>query len=257
MSEGTSYRPKTSKGVDEMGKKVKQEKGFVFYYSWEKVVQFLCDEDAGKLFKALFGVRETLEPDGLSDAAAVAYLMISDQVKRDAERYAEVCESRRKAVRKRWDNAKTDETVSSDTNVLKTIQFDTKETNKNANESKKENKTAMKMELMCTKADMAQSRGVQCPPTLQEVQKYAASVNGNTSPERFHAFFEANGWQTHGTPVVCWQAMYDYWNQRDSQPDISALPQKSMKHANPTYPESDNANAYRSFIYNLDASCFS
>ena len=85
-----------------MAKKTNREKGFVFYYSWEKIVMLFEDADAGKLFKALLHVRDNPSPETLPKAVQVAYLMIADQILRDADKYAETCERRRQAANQRW-----------------------------------------------------------------------------------------------------------------------------------------------------------
>ena len=58
----------------------------------------LTDEQAGKLFKALFAfAKDGIEPDFDDGVVAMIFSFMSDSIKRDTEKYEEVCENRRKA----------------------------------------------------------------------------------------------------------------------------------------------------------------
>lgn len=130
-----------------MAKKTNREKGFVFYYSWEKIVMLFEDADAGKLFKALLHVRDNPSPETLPKAVQVAYLMIADQILRDADKYAETCERRRQAANQRWhpeeENTDLDAT---DANALDAVQTSPTDAKENTNAKKKEKKIENAME---------------------------------------------------------------------------------------------------------------
>ena len=140
-----------------MAKKTNREKGFVFYYSWEKIVMLFEDADAGKLFKALLHVRDTPSPETLPKAVQVAYLMIADQILRDADKYAETCERRRQAANQRWhpEEENTDPAVgdteetnldATDANALDAVQTSPTDAKENTNAKKKEKKIENAME---------------------------------------------------------------------------------------------------------------
>ena len=140
-----------------MAKKTNREKGFVFYYSWEKIVMLFEDADAGKLFKALLHVRDNPSPETLPKAVQVAYLMIADQILRDADKYAETCERRRQAANQRWHPEKentdpavgdTEETNldATDANALDAVQTSPTDAKENTNAKKKEKKIENAME---------------------------------------------------------------------------------------------------------------
>ena len=140
-----------------MAKKTNREKGFVFYYSWEKIVMLFEAEDAGKLFKALLHVRDNPSQETLPKAVQVAYLMIADQILRDADKYAETCERRRQAANQRWhpEEENTDPAVgdteetnldATDANALDAVQTSPTDAKENTNAKKKEKKIENAME---------------------------------------------------------------------------------------------------------------
>jgi|GEM_PF-2479033 len=140
-----------------MAKKTNREKGFVFYYSWEKIVMLFEDADVGKLFKALLHVRDNPSPETLPKAVQVAYLMIADQILRDADKYAETCERRRQAANQRWhpEEENTDPAVgdteetnldATDANALDAVQTSPTDAKENTNAKKKEKKIENAME---------------------------------------------------------------------------------------------------------------
>lgn len=141
-----------------MAKKTNREKGFVFYYSWEKIVMLFEDADVGKLFKALLHVRDNPSPETLPKAVQVAYLMIADQILRDADKYAETCERRRQAANQRWhpEEENTDPAVgdteetnldATDANALDAVQTSPTDAKENTNAKKKEKKIENAMEI--------------------------------------------------------------------------------------------------------------
>lgn len=79
-----------------------KQKSFLIYYDNEIIVCRLSDDEAGKLFKALFPYgREHVKPDfENSPALAMAFDVLSMAIDRDSERYAQRCERNRENGRK-------------------------------------------------------------------------------------------------------------------------------------------------------------
>lgn len=68
------------------------------------------------------------------------------------------------------------------------------------------------------------------PPTVEEVKAYCAERHNTVNPERFMAFYEANGWvQGKGKPIKDWKAAVRTWE--DEKPYKDGEPKKS-KYAN-------------------------
>lgn len=56
------------------------------------------------------------------------------------------------------------------------------------------------------------------PPTVDEVRAYCQERNNGVDPERFHDFYEANGWkQGRGKPIKDWKAAVRTWERNDTQ----------------------------------------
>ena len=72
----------------------KEQKGFVVYGDYKSVIDELDDKQAGQLFKAMldYFVNETV-PD-FRDALKIAFIMIKQQMDRDANKYQKKCEKK-------------------------------------------------------------------------------------------------------------------------------------------------------------------
>ena len=73
---------------------------FVLYFDYRKHLDFLTDEECGKLFKALMDYGETRKEPELEGAARMAFSFIACQMDRDAEKYAETCRKRSESGKK-------------------------------------------------------------------------------------------------------------------------------------------------------------
>jgi uncharacterized phage protein (TIGR02220 family) len=77
-----------------------KQKSFVIYQNYESVFDMLSDFDAAALIRAIFKFARGAEVPELSQSANVAFLLISEQIKRDQEKYMKVCEKRKEAGKK-------------------------------------------------------------------------------------------------------------------------------------------------------------
>ena len=94
-----------------------EKKSFMIYLDNEKQVNMLTDEQAGKLFKALFEfAKDGTETDFNDGMIAMAFSFMADSIKRDTEKYESICQKRAENIKKRW-NKKQDEGNTNDTNV--------------------------------------------------------------------------------------------------------------------------------------------
>lgn len=96
-----------------------KKKSFLVYYDNQVIVRHLTDDEAGKLFKALFpyaadGVKPDFEDN---QALAMAFDVLRIAIDRDKEKYIKKCESNRKNIEKRWNKK-----ILSNTNVYIHIQ---------------------------------------------------------------------------------------------------------------------------------------
>lgn len=110
----------------------KEQKGFVVYGDYKSVIDELDNEQAGQLFKAMldYFVNETV-PD-FRDALKIAFIMIKQQMDRDANKYQKKCEKNRENINKRWNK--------NNTTVYDRIRTDTNYTNTNTKKDKNKDK---------------------------------------------------------------------------------------------------------------------
>lgn len=94
--------------------------------------EMLNDKEAGELIKALFRYVEDGTPlETKRKAVRVLFGLIRAQLDKDAEKYAKICEKRKKAIESRW--KKTEQTEQVNTNEYKCIQMDSNINNNNNN----------------------------------------------------------------------------------------------------------------------------
>ncbi|MGN0378788.1 MAG: DUF6291 domain-containing protein [Butyrivibrio sp.] len=75
------------------------KKSFVLYCDYAPHISLLTDEDAGKLFKAIFSYEETGEVKELSPIASMAFSFMRSQLDRDRDKWEEVRAKRAEAGR--------------------------------------------------------------------------------------------------------------------------------------------------------------
>ena len=83
------------------------KKSFIMYSNYRKFLSKLPDKDIADLIKAIFCFVEEEEVPELSPSAELCFIIISDQIKRDMEKYEKVCEQR--AIAGRLGGMKTQE----------------------------------------------------------------------------------------------------------------------------------------------------
>lgn len=77
---------------------------FVLYYDLDEVFSFLTNEEAGQLIKAVFAFETRGEVTEFSDRMMQSsYKRITDSLMRNREKYAKICEERRRAINTRWE----------------------------------------------------------------------------------------------------------------------------------------------------------
>ena len=74
-------------------------KSFIIYKEWEECVDELSDEDAGKLFKALFDFASRGEELKLKDCAKFTFMFMKSALERDGKKWEKVCKARSDAAK--------------------------------------------------------------------------------------------------------------------------------------------------------------
>lgn len=78
----------------------KTKQSFVLYNSYSEHISLLSDQEAGKLFKAIFRFAEDGTTPDFSGALMMCFSFISSQMQRDKEKYIDICEKRAEAGKK-------------------------------------------------------------------------------------------------------------------------------------------------------------
>lgn len=125
-----------------------EKKSFILYFDNAKQINMLTDEQAGKLFKALFKFAETGEETEFEDLALnIVFSFIADIIRRDTEKYDSVCNKNSKSAKKRWEkseNADAEKKVRKNARAEKKVRenanaYDNDNGNENDNVNDNEN----------------------------------------------------------------------------------------------------------------------
>lgn len=73
---------------------------FVLYDTDGDLLDFLTDEEAGKLFRAIFDYRRGVEPELTDKGPKTAFRIIRSHLEIDARKYEETCERNRQSGKK-------------------------------------------------------------------------------------------------------------------------------------------------------------
>ena len=115
----------------------KEKSAFLVYHDWETFFDSLdSNEEAGELIRALFAFAKRGEITEFSGALKMAFIFMSQQIEADSEKWKEVCEKRKEAINKRWNEKNTKDT--NEYNSIQKIQMNTSDTdndNDNVNEN--------------------------------------------------------------------------------------------------------------------------
>ena len=80
---------------------MEKKKSFILYTDNRNQINMLSDQQAGRLFKALFAFAESGDIPTFDDGmTAMAFSFISSQISRDSEKYDEVCKKRSESGKK-------------------------------------------------------------------------------------------------------------------------------------------------------------
>ena len=81
----------------------KERPGVMLYFDLRPCLKRLSNEEKGLLFEALMDYAQYGELPELDGMTGIAWDFIRPRIDRDAERYEEMVELKRRAARKRWD----------------------------------------------------------------------------------------------------------------------------------------------------------
>ena len=88
-----------------------EKKSFVLFNDLSIPVKSLSDEEAGKLFKAIFEYQNSGVKQELSASAEMAFIFVKQQLDRSQKKYEETCKKNSENAHKRWDKNKANNAV--------------------------------------------------------------------------------------------------------------------------------------------------
>ena len=98
----------------------KERPGIMFYFDLRPCLKRLSLEEKGLLFEAMLDYAQYGVIPGLEGMTGIAWDFVQPRIDRDAEKYDEIVELKRKAARKRWD--KQEEEAQTDTDECSSMQ---------------------------------------------------------------------------------------------------------------------------------------
>lgn len=192
---------------------------FVFYTEYKEAIEFMADEQAGKLLKVLIRYTEDLEYDIEDPVVKMVFLTIKPRLDRDRLKWEKECERRAAAGRlgglARASNAKQRQAELSKSKQNKANQADyDADADTDYDNNNNIGRKAQKFKK----------------PTVEQVKEYCEERMNGIDPRSFVDFYEARGWKlTKGVAMKDWKAAVRNWERNGYRP--------SRKGANNKPPE--------------------
>ncbi len=205
-----------------------EKKSFQMYRSNRAAMDSLSDEDRGKLLRAIFAYEDGEEVE-LSGMLQTIFLLMTERLDSDRERYAETCARNRANGMKGGRPSKSGESPETDGSAP-----ENGETEENPREpggisvkpKKPDTDTDMDMDTDTDmETDCVYKRGGAPPthtasskprfqkPSLDDVKAYCAERGCGVDAQRFVDFYESKGWMVGKSPMRDWRASVRLWEQ--------------------------------------------
>ncbi len=207
----------------------------IYFDQWEYVATILTPEQFKRLFMLLVGKAQGLDVDTPDDdqAVSMAYHLLLPQLDKDAARYDKICEKRRTAANRRWNNdlLQRDE-VQMHASAVASMQMMPTTT---STPTTKTTTTTNSLPL----PPQGNGETEEKIPEIFEVMEYAKSAGCERCNEalarRFIAAQAAKGWMgTDGKPIRNWRTWFDGWYARNVSVTARPAP-TSMQYDQRTY----------------------
>lgn len=100
-------------------------KSFLVYKDWEEYLETVTDEEAGRLFRALFAYAKRAEETRFEGALRMLFTMMRNTLDRDGKKWEDICEARSEGRRNSEKTKVTEVTKVNDTEKDKGTDTDT------------------------------------------------------------------------------------------------------------------------------------
>jgi hypothetical protein len=201
-----------------------KKKAFQLYSDSRIAVDALTDEEAGQLIKAIFA-HEDGEATALKGALQSTFLLISNQLDRDRERYEEMCarnsKNGSKGGRPSANGENPDEPAQTGENPNKPAKTRAKpkkadkDTDKDTEKEKDTDKEKEGLSVCgaAPRTHTASSPAHFKKPSVDEVKAYCAQRHNSVDAARFVDFYDSKGWMVGSSPMRDWRAAVRGWEQ--------------------------------------------
>lgn len=189
----------------------------VIHTDIKEKLQWLTDEEAGRLFKAIIAYAENgtvLSPDS-DRVLGMIFLFIKDQIDRDFEKYQVRVKANRNNGSKGGRPPKRKDPKPNETDGL--LEKPNETDGLIGNEEKtlpipipnpKDNPISI------PKEDNGKAKRF-TTPSLQEIEDYIKEKNLNVNAEQFFNYYESNGWMVGRNKMKNWKAALSQWSARE------------------------------------------
>ena len=211
----------------------------VIHTDIKEKLQWLTDEEAGRLFKAIVAYAESgtiLSPDA-DKALGLVFLFVKDQIDRDYEKYqARVKANRENGSKGGRPHKSKEPNKSTETDGLFT---EPTETLPNPIPNPIPNP---KPKSIPTDSEGKAKRFTK--PTLQEIEEYVKEMGWNDDPGAIYDHYEANGWkQSGGNGIKDWKAAVRNWHRRSGSFNQAPKPRElSFRSDKAETPQNEEKN---------------
>lgn len=154
-----------------------------------KSMEPLKDAERGRLFTAmLIYAEQSTEPELVGNERFI-WPTVKAEIDRQKEAYRHQCEVNKANITTRYDSLRT---VTNRYEPLRVEAREDKDKDKDKDKEKKK-KTPF------------------APPTVEEVAEYCRERHNKVNPNRFYAWYSANGWKVGKNPMKDWKAAVRTW----------------------------------------------
>ena len=231
---------------------------FVMYNDWETILGVLNDGELGTLMRAVFAYVNRGEQPGFDGALKVVFLMISQQLERDGEKWENICERNRHVAEKRWSdtdakstkstkntkstkstkNADTDTDTDNDTDTVIDTENDTENdtdidtdtviVTDNCGGCEDSGAPEITTSTTTTEEKQKSINDISCtPPTPGEVSAYCRERQNSVDAEYFCDYYAAKGWKIGKADMTDWRAAVRMWERKEKSSPVRADEQRS------------------------------
>ena len=193
----------------------KKIKSFVFYADWYNAIKMLDDNIRLEIYDAIMADVFCSDNLSLSDQAKVAMSFIKPQLDRDKSKWLEIKKKREESGRK----GGISKSKQNKANAKFAINNKQSVANEAVNDNVNIDNNVVKKEIIDTNVS---NKKVFITPTVDEVYAYITRMGYHIDADRFHAYYESNGWMVGRNKMKDWKAACRTWEvkARENTPSL-------------------------------------